>query len=58
VIGAVAVLLAVNLAIWNGSYISFTYWWHAVTQLLMGAFIVLLALIPLLWRLPPESHPA
>ena len=57
-VGAVAVLLAVNLAIWNGSYISFSFGWHAVTQVLIAVFIFLMPLIPFLVREPkPERHP-
>ena len=47
-VAAVAVLLAVNLAIWNGSYISFSFGWHAVTQVLFAMFTLLVPLIPLL----------
>jgi hypothetical protein len=45
--GGVALLFAVNLAIWNGSYISFSFGWHAATQALFAAFMLLVAMTPL-----------
>jgi hypothetical protein len=54
-VGALAVLFAANLAIWNGSYISFSFGWHAVTEGLIAAFMLLITLIPLL---PIERRPA
>jgi hypothetical protein len=50
VIGALAVLFAVDLAIWNGSYISFAFGWHVVTQVLMAIFIVLVPIVCVVGR--------
>jgi hypothetical protein len=49
-VGMLAVLFAVNLEIWGGSYISFSFGWHAVSQVLIATFVVLAALVPLAVR--------
>jgi hypothetical protein len=46
-VGALAVLFGVNLAIWGGSYVTFSFGWHAVTQATIAIYIVLLCIVPL-----------
>ena len=50
-VGALALLLGANLAIWGGSYITFSFRWHAVTQVSIAIFMVLMCVIPLANRL-------
>jgi hypothetical protein len=49
-VGMLAVLFAANLEIWGGSYVSFSFGWHAVSQVLIAGFVVLAALVPLAGR--------
>lgn len=49
-VGMLALLFAVNLEIWGGSYVSFSFGWHAVSQGLIALFVVLAALVPLAGR--------
>ena len=51
VVGLLVVVLGVQLAIWGGSFVSFVFWRHAVSEVLTASVIVGIPLMPLAGRL-------
>jgi hypothetical protein len=51
VVGLLVVALGVQLALWGGSYVSFVFWRHAVSEVLTASVILVIPLAPLAARL-------
>ncbi len=50
VVGLLVVVLGIQLAIWGGSYISFVYWRHVASEVLIASLVLVVPLVPLAGR--------
>jgi hypothetical protein len=51
VVGLLVVVLGIQLAIWGQSYISFVFWRHAASEVLMATVMLAIPVVPLAGRL-------
>lgn len=49
-VGLLVTVLGIQLAIWGGSYISFVYWRHVASEILIASVILVIPLVPLAGR--------